>query len=197
MPNNTTNKLKIIGEKKDIKKCLKFIKDENQAISFEKILPMPTVLHEVSSPVEIVSQEEYDKIDRNSKKGDIFSYYPITKEIQKGYIEKYGYDNWYDWAVKNWGTKWNAYDVSASKNGDICFYTAWSVAYPVFKELSKKFPKLTFELSYADEGGSWCGTAEFKNGRVADDQYSHEEDGFAAKYEKITGIDITENEENA
>lgn len=46
-------------------------------------------------------------------------------------IEKYGYKNWYDWCVANWGTKWDI-DTKAGESyvsGDIFyanFDTAWS-----------------------------------------------------------------------
>jgi len=68
-------------------------------------------------------------------------------------------DHWYDWNVRNWGTKW---DVSVHDDdkypetelyedtGDsLCykFNTAWSPPVPVIGELSTQYPNLTFTLS--------------------------------------------------
>lgn len=43
-------------------------------------------------------------------------------------VEKYGYDNWYDWRVHNYGTKWGMYDVYLYNDGNTCdvhYTTAW------------------------------------------------------------------------
>ena len=54
---------------------------------------------------------------------------PVTSEQLRS---KYGADNWYDWRMANWGTKWNAYhselDDSQIKVGilDYRFDTAWA-----------------------------------------------------------------------
>ena len=46
---------------------------------------------------------------------------PMPDNIFKGNLgpkerEMYGKNNWYDWSIKNWGTKWNAI------NATICFH---------------------------------------------------------------------------
>lgn len=54
----------------------------------------------------------------------------LGKKYLDNYI-KYGYCNWYDWTIANWGTKWNVnYDcqVEYSKSKEeysIVFDTAW------------------------------------------------------------------------
>ena len=59
-------------------------------------------------------------------------------------------DNWYNWRVANWGTKWNA-DIQYEtldqwENGEIFieFNTAWDTPMPIIKKLSEQNPKLTF-----------------------------------------------------
>ncbi len=80
-------------------------------------------------------------------------------------IEEHGSKDWYDWSIKNWGTKWNAYSDNVIDDTTIVFDTAWSSPIPVFKALSKMFPKVKFELSYADEDfGYNCGEITFLNG---------------------------------
>ncbi len=88
-------------------------------------------------------------------------------------------DHWYDWNVRNWGTKW---DVSVHDDdkypetelyedtGDsLCykFNTAWSPPVPVIGELSTQYPNLTFTLSYEEETG-WGGEVLFVNGNGAE-----------------------------
>ncbi len=31
-------------------------------------------------------------------------------------VDTYGHKTWYEWSNENWGTKWNAYDISVSEN---------------------------------------------------------------------------------
>ena len=58
-------------------------------------------------------------------------------------IKKYNFPQWYDWCVKNWGTKWNVeedVDIVYDKNideYDISFQTAWSVPTGIVKRYSE------------------------------------------------------------
>lgn len=67
-------------------------------------------------------------------------------ELGKQYVEnikKYNFPQWYDWCVKNWGTKWNVeedVDIVYDKNideYDISFQTAWSVPTGIAKRYSE------------------------------------------------------------
>ena len=67
-------------------------------------------------------------------------------ELGKQYVEnikKYNSPQWYDWCVKNWGTKWNVeedVDIVYDKNideYDISFQTAWSVPTRIVKRYSE------------------------------------------------------------
>jgi hypothetical protein len=59
---------------------------------------------------------------------------------EKANLEKYGYENWYDWCVDNWGTKWDI-DTEAGESyvsGDTFyanFDTAWSPPIEFLKHL--------------------------------------------------------------
>ncbi len=81
-------------------------------------------------------------------------------------IEKYGYANWYDWRIANWGTKWNAYETFVDWDAhQIFFQTAWSAPEPVIHALHEAFPGVEFEWLYADEDcGHNIGIAVSENG---------------------------------
>ncbi len=73
--------------------------------------------------------------------------------------------DWYDWRCTNWGTKWNAQDVSL--NGQVyVFWTAWSSCSPVIAALAKRFPEAVFRYTYTyhESGMCLCGVDEYKNG---------------------------------
>lgn len=79
-------------------------------------------------------------------------------------IETYRCCTWYDWSIKNWGTKWNVCEFEHDDTTMI-FETAWSCPGPILEELSKKYPKETIEVKYADEDiGSNCGYVTLING---------------------------------
>lgn len=82
--------------------------------------------------------------------------------------EKYGACSWYEWAVKNWGTKWNSSCTEVAEDGKyISFETAWEPALPVVVEMSRQHPNIRMALLYSDEEiGSRVGYALLTNGHV-------------------------------
>ena len=93
-------------------------------------------------------------------------------------------NHWYDWNVRNWGTKWDVavgaddkypdtYIEGPTKNGDnlVVYYnfnTAWSPPVPAIEKLSAQYPTLLFTLSYEEETG-WGGELEVLRGEVISD----------------------------
>jgi hypothetical protein len=79
--------------------------------------------------------------------------------------------NWYDWAVENWGTKWNSYDGNVTEKG-IGFCTAWAPPIPVIAALAKQIEK-PLRLIYDEPGVDFCGETLFNpDGTYEDNEYS-------------------------
>jgi len=77
--------------------------------------------------------------------------------------EKYGADNWYDWCIYNWGTKWGCYD-SQIDDGVYDFVTAWCPPNDrVFEALAKDIPDFVF--TFEEETG-WGGEYQYQDGKV-------------------------------
>ena len=67
-------------------------------------------------------------------------------------------NNWYNWNVRNWGTKWDAGRVSVEDDGDADaliydFETAWAAPIPVFEIMAREYPDLTFTFRWEEEQG--------------------------------------------
>jgi hypothetical protein len=76
-------------------------------------------------------------------------------------VEKYGYGNWYDFCVNEWGTKWDIggsdYDTPEIDNGQLTlsFDSAWSPPIGAYEKLCD----LGFSVRgyYYEPGMSFCG----------------------------------------
>ena len=174
MPNHTTNKLIIKGTNEEIQNFIDYVKSDKQALDFDVIKPMSEEIRNTTSPSKIQTREEIDEQWRDyymrvksgkshpeeDKVNRPFGI-GITQEYSDYLTEKYGADNWYDWCVENWGTKWNCYDLSewtvSEGRAEIMFYTAWSPPMPITTFLSNKFNNMEIELLYSDEGGGFVG----------------------------------------
>jgi hypothetical protein len=79
-------------------------------------------------------------------------------------------DNWYDWNINNWGTKWGAIDVrlitSSNKRYTYEFSTAWSPPIKLVIEASRLYPKLAFTIRFWEGGMGFRGYVKCKNGEV-------------------------------
>lgn len=96
---------------------------------------------------------------------------PMPDYIYKGDLgreeeKKYGKNNWYDWSLENWGTKWNSCYTRIQKGTTsmvIEFDTAWDTPMPIYEKLAEL--GYNFEVRYADEDiGNNCGKFEYIEG---------------------------------
>ena len=164
MPNHVTTKLTLSGDQAIISKLKEHVKggankdDDGKESSFDfnKIIPMPIELEGGVSPTRVVSQSEYDEKMKLKEEGKLADWegIPITHKMQIDFMNRFGADNWYDWRVQNWGTKWNCYqifDENWENDNEIEFQTAWSNPLPILQELSRQFPEVKIEVRYYDE----------------------------------------------
>jgi hypothetical protein len=171
MPNWVENEVSITGDNKILREivekyCTEFeydkpevfdlfetgeIKPDKQTtkitcLDFNKIIPMPEGLKEITAPNRVNPEE-------------------VTK--------KYGYPDWYEWRLANWGVKWNVnpYLDGQSNDGELIFSfdTAWSTPDGVLSELSKKYPDITIVNNCNEEAGFFAGKIIYKNGEVTDE----------------------------
>jgi hypothetical protein len=85
-----------------------------------------------------------------------------------------GEDDWYDWNIANWGTKWDADGFSISRNKDgtieMAFATAWSPSIGVTARMAKDFPSLQIAHFYEEPGMCFEGVATFEGGSMIGDE---------------------------
>lgn len=90
---------------------------------------------------------------------------------------------WYDWQCNNWGTKWNAYDITPETFPQVLdeielresltysFDTAWAPPVSWLLQAAEKYPNLTFTLTYEESGMGFAGYHKMKDGKVYDEKY--------------------------
>jgi len=155
MPNWCENTLTIRGSKKDLqafKKKLEDTKENDKDICiFRTFRPMPKELKKTTSPND-------------------------DAKLKKQLLEKYGAEDWYDWANNNWGTKWGFCDVQWIEDKpiktdeqnlyDIKMYyqTAWSPGDDCLEEIFQELNNLSFFLTYEEPGMGFAGTLFVRNG---------------------------------
>ena len=162
MPNHVYNSVTLTGSFRDLTRL-------------KMLLNMPHECQHVHNDTDI-SQFNFfsllapDKSVWDEYYGEEPSYKDLAERV------RHSTNHWYDWNVRNWGTKWNAYDIDYSDtfdNDDIDnnqhsisyhFNTAWSPPYGIITALSKKIEELklnvTFSWHYEEEQG-WGGEFEY------------------------------------
>ena len=80
----------------------------------------------------------------------------------------------YWWCVKNWGTKWDLFEVEiiaeTSRSVTYLFDTAWSPPLAGVAAMSEKFPDLEFRIRFAEGGCDFSGYHCFKAGQCIKDR---------------------------
>lgn len=182
MPNHITNRLIIEGATEEVAKVFDFLKADKPdeagnvvLVDFNKILPMPESLDVESSSDgidgkqyllgmsgNILEVHRYKESDHHKKMIEMREHNPDRfercLELGRKYLRNtadYGCSTWYEWRRRNWGTKWNAYDIEKLSDNSIMFNTAWSGVLGLICKLGEMFPAVTIKYDYADENISY------------------------------------------
>jgi len=142
MPNWCNNVVEVRGPNKIVKSLV------DHKFDFQKIHPCPADLN-ITAGREGADEDEAQKV-------------LVAKE--KANLKKYGYKNWYDWNVANWGTKWDVGgDDGLTQKLDAntleaSFDSAWAPPTQAYEKLIE----LGFHIkAYYDEPGmAFCGVWE-------------------------------------
>ena len=135
MPNWCNNTIEIKGPKDKIKKLYEVAKEDNALL--QQLYPMPEALEGTTSPA------------------------PLEGKVQP-LVD--GHDNWYDWRVDNWGTKWDvdADQLELSEDGTTIsgwFDSAWAPPIHAYEHFLEQNEDCSIKSHYyeggMDFGGCW------------------------------------------
>ena len=151
MPNYCNNNIVITGPNSVIDKIEK-IANGNKGDLLQYFYPMPKALQDTTAPLQKdATKEEKAKAKEN--------------------LKKYGYDNWYDWRVENWGTKWDImefYNINRKEIGEdeseisLGFDTAWAPALGAYEKFIDENSNCSLKAYYYEPGCDFMG--EWDNG---------------------------------
>ena len=216
MPNWSYNNLTISGSSDDMKDfydiAIKSNVNGDLSFRFSNVFEMPEKIKNTISPSSSAKGRKWmnENISslRNDKLNEVFgeedndpNLIPVennTPEKCEQLIKEYGSDNWYDWNIKTYGTKW---DVEVLENEffkfdeqfECSFDTAWSPPSTFLQNLQDKFKKLDIRLTFELEGSDTCGV--FYTNRYKDDvSISYEEDEIT--YKGSDGREIYYNDDD-
>ena len=102
------------------------------------------------------------------------SLYPIPAGVYQGDLgpeetQMYGKNNWRDWCITHWGTKWDADATLTNETPDFLVYefeSAWSPPVAWLTKVARDFPYLRFTLNYYEPGMGFAGTAIANQGKL-------------------------------
>ena len=130
---------------------------------FQSLIPMPEEIWDTEAT-------SFDVISKGDELGFLFSQeilwdksnygisrsmsleeiakYKSPNPIKDNLLERYGVNNWRQWALKNWGTPWEARNVSikyhTKKEVLISFTTDEQSPLSVIEVISDRFPRITY-----------------------------------------------------
>lgn len=165
MPNWCSNALVI---REGVESFRKYAMRGNK-FKFKYSVPIPEALEDVTVGSRVLNGQQV-RVWRETPDGPI----EVDTELLR---QSYGYDNWYDWAIANWGTKWDLSErdtLIEERDGDlwIWFDTAWGPPLQWAVTAASRYPGWSGELAYAEGGMGFWGVLRFGSGVILDDDYN-------------------------
>ena len=148
MPNHCHNRVTLYSSGNDtdesraqIQKIKQIFEDES---TFGQIIPEPDWAN-----IPLMSKDIKGIVYDRGKLGEL----PVDGRFQSTDRQD---DRWYDWRVRNWDTKWDAYDVEVIDEDHDCveiqFNTAWSPPEAICSALREQYPDVSITWFYDEPG---------------------------------------------
>lgn len=160
MPNWSTNRLDITGVE-NVRLFKEKVMPKGDCLTFTHLMPIPTKINRCSR----IFNSVYDtNVEKPELHDPMFyctdGYYDTATSrylIWSGYATKN--NDWYNWCVENWGTKWDACEPTTVCDEDDClsfeFDTAWAPPRGFYAKLAEV--GIEFVAEFAIEGGLGSG----------------------------------------
>ena len=163
MPNHCYNRVTICSSGDNEASSLdqiETLKDifEGESV-FPQIIPEPDW---ANMPLMSEDVQEYSFSEPRGKVGELPVYKDGTFGKQLRFPSTDVVDNrWYDWRLRNWDTKWDAYDVEIldedEENLEIGFNTAWSPPEAICNKIREDYPDVSVSWFYDEPGAEVAG----------------------------------------
>ena len=159
MPNHCHNRVTFYSSGNDTDETRNQMRDIKQIFDeesiFTNIIPEP----DWATPPLLTSDNRFGTKYGNDGELPIRSEDPfVTYRFQSTGIAD---QRWYDWRVKNWDTKWDAYDVEVTDDDpdqfEVTFNTAWSPPEAICNALREQYPDLSISWFYDEPGCELAG----------------------------------------
>ena len=131
----------------------------------------------ITGPNSVIDKIEKITKEEDNQNGLLNFMFPMPKELSdttadgskdKAMMKKYGYSNWYDWAVENWSTKWEVcefYGVDRQNLNDsldestisFAFASAWAPPIGAYEHFINENSNVSIRASYFEGGCDFMG----------------------------------------
>lgn len=118
-------------------------------------------------------------------------------------LEEYGYKDWYDWCVVNWGTKWppsvHNYSLTDSPGGKSEIHangeSAWGPPSELMAWITAEYP-VKIVMTYKEDGMGFAGAQAFQGGLpIYEDTFRYVDVPQLADLEKkMADLDVSDDE---
>ena len=180
MPNIAVNCLVIKGVKSEIQKCINGLNNKKGNIfDLNKIVQMPDELkngntNDLIDENIIIRLKQLIVKERKDKK---------LCNISRHSLKRYKEPLWYQWAIKNWGTKWNTIEATGKWISDDSYQfiidTAWNAPTAAICKLAQKYPTLSFVMETVEPLSGVANVLRCQNGQqIENDEYGPHSENY-------------------
>jgi hypothetical protein len=183
MPNWVMNRVSIKGNEVDLEKFIEkakqpyqtyhkgdFVVNEDGTKNYDETIVKENA-HESPLSFWNFKKPENEQLYFGASDYKPEGYDKLTPAEQMAISLTFASDGWYDWNLREWGTKWdacNAEQAGDTKLGEVsyAFDTAWSPAEDAFRAMVEQHPELNFEF-YCEEEQGWGVEYVGENGELS------------------------------